>query len=234
MSGVLEGYEPKSVLLFFEKICSMPHGSGNTAMISDWIVAFAKERGLGFTQDIHGNVIIRKPASEGYENVPGMILQGHMDMVAVQTEKSPIDMEKDGLQLAVDGDFIYAKETSLGGDDGIAVAYMLAILDDETMAHPALEMVFTTDEEIGLQGISKMDVSSLKGKKLLNLDTEDEGILVAGCAGGKKAICSLPVTFTPVAGNCYKIQISGLLGGHSGMEIHKERGNANLLLARVL
>lgn len=231
---VLGNYEPRAVLQFFEQICRIPHGSGNTAAISDWVVSLAKERQLEYEQDPIGNIIIRKPASAGYEAEDTIILQGHMDMVAVKTADCPLNLEQDPLQLRVEGDLILADQTSLGGDDGIAIAYMLAVLADDSLAHPALECLFTTDEEVGLQGISKMDVSGLKGRKLLNMDTEDEGVLMAGCAGGVKTICRIPVEWEESKGCCYRLSIEGLNGGHSGMEIHKEYGNGNLLLGRVL
>lgn len=160
--GAFEQLEPKSVFEFFEKICSIPHGSGNVGQISDYLVSFAKERGLEHYQDAAKNVIIIKEASEGYENEEPLILQGHMDMVAVKTPGCDIDMKKDGLRIAVDGDWAYAEGTSLGGDDGIAVAYSLALLDSDTVKHPRLEVVITTEEETGMDGARAIDLSMLK------------------------------------------------------------------------
>lgn len=232
--GILQEYEPKVVLQYFEEICNIPHGSRNTERLSKEIVSLAEEQGLKNTRDHRGNIIVWKPATAGYEDQATIILQGHMDMVAVKTNNCPLDLAVDPLDVQVDGDNIYAKGTSLGGDDGIAVAYMLAVMTDDSIQHPPLELVFTTDEEIGLAGISEMDVSALQGRKLMNLDTEEEGVMIAGCAGGVKTVCHIPTEETWGQGKCFKITVNGLQGGHSGTEIHKERGNANLILARVL
>ncbi|MDD3277943.1 MAG: beta-Ala-His dipeptidase [Lachnospiraceae bacterium] len=233
-TGVLQGYEPQQVLTYFEQICSIPHGSGNTAQISNWIVRLAKEQKLSWEQDEFYNVIVRIPASKGYEALESYMIQGHMDMVAVKTKDCPLNLDTDSLELEVKDHIISAKGTSLGGDDGIAVAYMLTIMCDASIPHPALELVFTTDEEIGLKGISLMDVSSLQSQRLINLDTEDEGVLIAGCAGGIKNVCRIPIERRALKTPVYKVTVAGLSGGHSGMEIHKEKGNANLLMARVL
>ena len=191
--AVLETLKPERVFYYFEEICKIPHGSGNTRQISDYLVQFATERKLRFIQDEMGNVIIFKEASKGYENAPTVILQGHMDMVCEKTAESLHDFETEGLKLCVDGDDIYAENTTLGGDDGIAVAYELAVLEDETLAHPALEAVFTVDEEIGLLGAEGLDTSVLKGKYLINLDSEAEGYLWSGCAGGLRSYSELPM-----------------------------------------
>ena len=174
--SVLEGKKPENVLKFFEEIASIPHGSGNVEQISDYLVKFANDRGLKCRQDEKKNVIIWKGGTKGYENSKPVILQGHMDMVAVKTNDCDKDMTKDGLDLEVNGDYLSAKGTSLGGDDGIAVAYALAVLDSNDIAHPPIEAVFTVDEEIGLLGADFIDTSDLKGKELINLDSEDEGI----------------------------------------------------------
>ena len=181
---MLEHLQPKEVFTFFEEICQIPHGSGNTKQISDYLVKFAKERNLEYIQDELNNVILIKEATEGYEEEAPIIIQGHMDMVAVKEADCTIDMEKEGLQLAVSGDDVYAKGTSLGGDDGIAVAYALALLDSDTIAHPRLEVVITVDEEVGMDGALFIDLSMLKGKKLLNIDSEKQGELTVSCAGG--------------------------------------------------
>ena len=232
--GVLTGLQPERVFYYFEELAGIPHGSGNTRQISDWLTEFAREHHLEWEQDASGNVIIRKPASAGYENAPTVILQGHCDMVCEKTPGSAHDFARDGLKLGVDGDDIYAEETTLGGDDGIAVAYMMAILEDDTLAHPALEAVVTVDEEIGLLGAAAMDTSVLKGKMLLNLDSEEEGILTVSCAGGMTSVMELPVGRDEASGVWYQVEISGLQGGHSGAEIHKNRANANILMGRLL
>ena len=168
--GVLSALEPAKVFQYFEEICSIPHGSRNVEQISNYLVNFAKERGLKCRQDEKFNVVIWKDGSKGYENAEPVILQGHMDMVAVKTADCLKDMEKDGLDLEINGDLISAKGTSLGGDDGIAVAYSLAILDDPDMTHPPIEAIFTVDEEIGMLGAAYMDVSDIKGRLFLNMD----------------------------------------------------------------
>lgn len=232
--AVLENLKPERVFYYFEEICNIPHGSGNTKQISDYLVEFAKKKELRFIQDEMGNVVIFKEASKGYEESPTVILQGHVDMVCEKTATSQHDFEKDGLKLCVEGDEIYAKDTTLGGDDGIAVAYELAVLEDETLAHPAIEAVFTVDEEIGLLGAEGFDTSVLKGKYLINLDSEAEGYLWSGCAGGLRSYSELPVKRVEGTGLSCKITVDGLLGGHSGSEINKNRSNAILLLARFL
>lgn len=226
--------KPGKVFHYFEEICGIPHGSGNVDGISDYLVKFARDRGLYCVQDAWKNVIIVKEASSGYEEAAPVILQGHMDMVAVKKPGADIDMEKDGLRLAVDGDYLYAQDTSLGGDDGIAAAYALAILDSGEIAHPRLEVILTVDEEVGMDGARELDVSMLKGKRMLNLDSEEEGIILAGCAGGARVDWTLPVKRVKQEGAVFGISVQGLLGGHSGAEIDKERGNANCLMGRLL
>lgn len=232
--GVLSNLEPNSVFKFFEEICSIPHGSGNVDKISDYLVKFAKDRSLEYYQDELKNVIIIKEAAKGYEQEKPVIIQGHMDMVAVKTPDSGIDLEKDGLSLGVDGDYIYAEHTSLGGDDGIAVAYALALLDSDSLQHPRLEAILTVDEEVGLDGAKGIDLSMLKGKQLINIDSEEEGYLLTSCAGGCSLRCGIPFVREKREGILYEISMTGLLGGHSGIEIHKERGNANCLMGRLL
>lgn len=232
--GVLSNLEPNSVFKFFEEICSIPHGSGNVDQISDYLVKFAKDRSLEYYQDELKNVIIMKEAAKGYEQEKPVIIQGHMDMVAVKTPDSGIDLEKDGLSLGIDGDYIYAEHTSLGGDDGIAVAYALALLDSDSLQHPRLEAILTVDEEVGLDGAKGIDLSMLKGKQLINIDSEEEGFLLTSCAGGCSLKCGIPFVREKREGVLYEISMTGLLGGHSGIEIHKERGNANCLMGRLL
>lgn len=232
--GVLSGLEPQNVFYYFEEITKIPHGSGNIERISDYLVEFARERNLFYIQDAVKNVIIVKEATPGYEEEPAVILQGHMDMVAVKKPDCDIDMKTQGLKIGIDGDKICAEGTSLGGDDGIAVAYALALLDSDTIQHPRLEVVITVDEEVGMDGAREIDLSMLKGKRLLNLDSEEEGIFLTSCAGGARVRCSVPVTREACEGVTYEVTVGGLLGGHSGAEIHKERGNSNCLFGRFL
>lgn len=232
--GVLSALEPAKVFQFFEEICSIPHGSKNVEQISNYLVNFAKERGLKYRQDEKFNVVIWKDGSAGYENAEPVILQGHMDMVAVKTADCPKDLEKDGLDLEINGDLISAKGTSLGGDDGIAVAYSLAILDDPDMPHPPLEVIITTDEEIGMLGAAYMDVSDVKGRLFLNMDSEDEGIFTVSCAGGATVTCRFPYERENVTMDTLTVAIDGFSGGHSGVEIDKGRANANVVMGRLL
>ena len=231
---VLANLEPKSVLRFFEELCAIPHGSGNTAAASDWAVDFAKTRGLRYRRDEAGNVVIWKDASPGYEDHPAVMLQGHLDMVCVAEAGVDHDFTKDGLELVVDGDWIRARGTTLGGDDGIAVAMAMAVLDDDAIPHPPLEAVFTVDEEIGLLGATALDCSDLKSKYLLNIDSEAEGILTVGCAGGARCDLHIPLPAEAASGDVFTLSVSGLPGGHSGAEIHKNIPNANRVLARCL
>lgn len=226
--------EAKEVFRFFTEICAIPHGSGNVEKISDYLAAFAKERNLEYVQDETKNVIIIREAAPGYEAEEPLILQGHMDMVAVKKPGCTKDMVREGLDLETDGDWLYARDTSLGGDDGIAVAIMLAILDSEKIAHPRIEAVFTVDEETGMDGARAIDLSICRGKRMLNLDSEDEGIFLTSCAGGARLHGNLSVEKETMEGYQYHILVGGLLGGHSGGEIHKERGNSNCLAGRLL
>lgn len=234
MSEILKGLEPERVFHYFEEICAIPHGSGNEKAISDYCVAFAKSHDLWVRQDEANNVVIRKPASSGFENAPVVMLQGHMDMVCEKNGDVDFNFEKEGLKLRVDGDFVFAEGTTLGGDDGIAVAYAMAILEDDQLEHPELEVVITTDEEVGMKGAHVLDVSDLKASYLLNLDNESEGQILTSCAGGMKSRASLPIRFVDWEGLGGELKISGLKGGHSGAEIHCGRANANRLLGRFL
>ena len=231
---VLENLQPQRVFYYFEEIAKIPHGSGNTKQISDYLVSFAKEHGLEYYQDSLNNVIIIKEATNGYEEADAIIIQGHMDMVCEKESDCTIDFEKDGLELYVDGDFVRAKGTTLGGDDGIAVAYALALLESNELSHPRLEVVITVDEETGMNGAYGIDLSMLKGKKLLNIDSDEEGIFLTSCAGGTAVNATLPVKRIEQEGLAINLKVDGLFGGHSGAEIHKERGNADILMGRVL
>ncbi|MDE5819108.1 MAG: aminoacyl-histidine dipeptidase [Lachnospiraceae bacterium] len=232
--GVLTGLYPQRVFDYFEELTRIPRGSGNEKAVSDYLVSFAKEHDLFYVQDAANNVIIIKEASAGYEAEEPIIMQGHMDMVAVKDADCPLSLEHDALALAVEGDTIYARGTSLGGDDGIALAYALAVLEDETLSHPRLEAVFTTDEEVGMNGAAAIDLSVLKGRRLLNIDSEEEGILTVGCAGGVRVHSVIPVKRECCRGVLAHVRIHGLQGGHSGAEINKQRGNANCLMGRFL
>lgn len=232
--SILAHLEPANVFRFFEEICNIPHGSGNIDKISDYLVEFAKARNLEYYQDAIKNVIIIKEAAAGYENKEPIMLQGHMDMVAVKKPESTINMEIEGLRLKVDGDYVYAEDTSLGGDDGIAVAYELALLDADNISHPRIECIFTVDEEVGLNGAAAIDLSVCKAKRMLNLDSEEEGIFLTGCAGGMRVDCELPVKRELKDGALCEVHIGGLTGGHSGTEIHKGRANSNTLMGRFL
>lgn len=230
----LENCEPKRVFYYFEELCKIPHGSGNTKQISDYLVSFAKEHGLEYVQDEMNNVVIYKPATEGYEDAPAVILQGHMDMVCEKRPDVDHDFTKDPLNVSVKDGYVTANGTTLGGDDGIAVAYGLALLESTELAHPALEVLITVDEEIGLLGAEGFDCSALKGKRLINLDSEAEGSLWISCAGGLSGISTIPVQRVEAEGQKAAVKITGLMGGHSGAEIDKKRANANVLMGRFL
>lgn len=234
MENVLKGLEPKLVLHYFEELTKIPHGSRNTKAISDYCAAFARERKLFCRQDSFHNVLIRKKASAGYETHPGVIVQGHLDMVCEKEPDCDLDFEKDALRLRCDGNFIFAEGTTLGGDDGIAVAYALALLDDNSIPHPPLEVILTVDEEIGMLGAAAMDLSDVQGRRLLNIDSEDEGILTVSCAGGATSEIRLPICPEAAEGVGYTLRVCGLQGGHSGTEINAGRLNANVMLARLL
>ena len=230
----LQGLEPESVFRYFEEICAIPHGSRNTKAISDYLVSFAKAHGLRYRQDESNNVVIFAPGTCGLEDHESVILQGHMDMVCEKDAGCPLDTAVDGLDVTHDGCCIFAKGTTLGGDDGIAVAYALAILDDNTIAHPPLEVIITVDEEIGMLGAAAMDLADVKGRTMLNLDSEDEGIFTVSCAGGATCTVSLNAERKAVYGPCVRLSVEGLRGGHSGAEIHKNRANANKVMGDFL
>lgn len=225
---------PQRVFYYFEQIAAIPHGSRNTKAISDYLVNFAKEHNLVWYQDENNNVVIVKEASAGYEAAEPIIIQGHMDMVCEKEKGVDIDFEKDGLKLYIDGDFLKAEGTTLGGDDGIAVAYALALLDSQEIAHPKLEVVITVDEEIGMLGADAIDLSMLTGHTMLNIDSDVEGSFLTGCAGGMAVNVTLPIKRVMQSGEKVALTITGLEGGHSGSEIDKEHGNANILMGRLL
>lgn len=231
---ILENLEPQDVFYYFEEICKIPHGSGNTGQISDYLKAFANEHGLYCRQDELNNIIMIKEASKGYKDHEPVLLQGHMDMVAVKDADCTIDMTKDGLQLEILGDRLTAKGTSLGGDDGIAVAFALALLAGEEYRHPRIELILTVDEEVGMEGATGLTVDDLTAKRMINLDQEEEKIFITGCAGGARIDIRKKTETEQVEGVLCKLIISGLQGGHSGQEINKERGNAICLMGRLL
>lgn len=232
--AILTGLQPSGVFEMFEQLCGIPHGSRNTKAISDFCVRFAQEHGLDYRQDDSNNVILFAPATPGMEQAQPVMLQGHLDMVCEKEADFPLDLQKEGLNLRTDGEWIWAEGTTLGGDDGIAVAYALAILADPTIPHPPLEVVLTTDEEIGMLGAAAIDLSEAKARRVLNIDSEEEGVLLAGCAGGATVCCHIPLMWTLKKGLRATVQITGLRGGHSGMEIQKGRANANKLMGRFL
>jgi len=230
----LAGLQPEAVFRYFEEICAIPHGSYNTKLISDYLVNFAKTNNLRYIQDDLNNVILFGDATEGYEDHEPVILQGHMDMVCEKDADCPIDMEREGLDVTHDGNYVFAKGTTLGGDNGIAVAYAMALLADKTIPHPALEVIITVDEETGMEGAAGIDLSMLKGRRMLNLDSEEEGIFTVSCAGGVRTQISLPVQRRAVYGPCVRLTVEGLRGGHSGVEIHKPLANANKVMGEFL
>ena len=215
--AVLEGIEPTRVFHFFEEICGIPHGSGNIEQISNYLKKFATDRGLYCIQDEVKNIIIIKEATPGYEKEEPFILQGHMDMVTVKTPDCNIDMQKEPLRLKREGNTVYAQGTSLGGDDGIAVAYSLALLDAEDIEHPRLEVVLTVDEETGMDGAMAIDLSLLQGRRMLNLDSEEEGILLTSCAGGNRVTFHYETRFVETEGVRLTLTVDGLQGAPDGM-----------------
>lgn len=232
--SVFKDLQPFGVLKQFEALCRIPHGSGHTKAVSDHCMKFAEELGLEAWQDEANNVVIVKEASRGYEDAPTVILQGHLDMVLEKTAECTKDLLTEGLDLRTDGAFVWAEGTTLGGDNGIAVAMALAVLEDDTIVHPRLEVVLTTDEEIGMLGAVALDCNCLQGRKMLNLDSEMEGVFTVSCAGGVRAGCVIPVDRMAFSGTLCTLEVSGLQGGHSGIEIHKGRANANVLMTRLL
>lgn len=232
--GVLTNLKPEKVFYYFEELCKIPHGSYNTKAISDYCLAFAKERDLPATQDAANNIVIKKPGTAGYEAAEPVILQGHLDMVCEKTPGSTHDFTKNGIDLVIEDGYVKAKDTSLGGDDCIAVAMVLAILDSSDIPHPPIEAVFTTEEEVSMEGADALDLSQLVGTRLINIDSEDEGVFTVGCAGGYRFDTRIPAEWTEAKGAGLSVRIHGLLGGHSGQLIHLQRGNAHVLMGRLL
>lgn len=232
----IENVKFDRIFYHFEQISKIPRGSGNEKAISDYLLDFGKSLGLECIQDAALNIIIKKPASIGYENAPAVIIQGHMDMVCEKNSDKEHDFEKDPINLVVKGDYIYADRTTLGADDGIAVAYAMTLLEDNTIEHPAIEVLLTTDEEAGMSGAMALQPHYINGKIVLNLDSEEEGKLLVSCAGGIRTKSILPIEWIDKKNDtiAYNLVIRGLKGGHSGMEIHLGRGNSNKLMGRLL
>ena len=231
---ILKNLKPERVFYYFEEISKIPRGSGNMFAISEYCVEFAKNHNLSYRKDEYDNVIIKKPATKGRENDTGVVIQGHLDMVCEKISSIEHDFINDGIELMIDGDYVTANGTTLGADDGIAVAMAMAILEDNSISHPNLEVIFTTDEEIGLCGAKAIDLSDIQGKYVLNLDCDMDGIAFAGCAGGITVNTEFEYTGMLITAPALEIIVKGLKGGHSGAEIDKERANANIILGRVL
>lgn len=231
---ILDHLEPRAPFRFFEEICAIPHGSGNTGALSDYVVRFAAARGLEHHRDALGNVIVVAPAAPGYGSAPPVIVQGHLDMVCARAPGCEKDMTREGPELFVEGDAVGARGTSLGGDDGVAVAMALALLDDPSLPRPRLEAVFTVGEEVGMDGARALDVSPLRGRTMLNLDSEEEGVFTVACAGGVRAGLRRETARETRTARLLRLGVEGLLGGHSGTEIHRGRANADILMGRLL
>ena len=231
--GVLSGLEPKAVFGFFEALCALPHSSHHTGAVSEYLVAFAQERGLRYRWDEADNVVIWKDAAPGYENAPTVMLQGHKDML-VEKERDSTRNPEQGLDLFVAGDEIGARGTTMGVDDGIGIAMMLAALDDDELLHGPMECVFTSDKETGMQGVRTLDVSDLHAKYMINLDSLEERVLTVSCSGATRVVSTLPVGRAPFDGRVCALMVDGFVGGHSGEDIHRGRANANRLLGRAL
>nr|WP_314780324.1 aminoacyl-histidine dipeptidase [uncultured Treponema sp.] len=230
----LQNTEPKEVFKWFYEISQVPRGSGNERAISDFLVKFAKDRNLEVHQDKAMNVIIKKPGTAGYEKAPTVIIQGHMDMVCEKEASSNHDFLKDPIKFVVKGEMLYAEKTTLGGDDGIAVAYALTVLDSKDIPHPPLEVLITTEEETGMGGAMALTDEHLQGTRLLNIDSEEEGVFLVSCAGGANIHVFFDIKKEAAKGKFLKITVGGLLGGHSGIEINKQRANSIKLLGRIL
>ncbi|ERJ13174.1 aminoacyl-histidine dipeptidase [Haloplasma contractile] len=236
MEEILKGLKPESVFKHFETLTRIPRGSGNEKEVSDYLVQFAKDRNLEVIQDESLNVIIKKPGTKGYESSKRVILQGHMDIVCVKRDDLEFDFLRDPIPIVVEDDYIKTRGTTLGADNGIAVAMGMAILDSNVLEHPPLTVLITIEEETGMIGVKNLEEGSVEGDILINIDSEEEGVLLASCAGGVRNIVSLPIEYKESRSDVktYEVMISGLLGGHSGMEINKKRASAIKLMGRLL
>ena len=234
MNYLIQNRKPASVFRFFEELCAIPHPSYHEERVADYLCAFAAQRGLECYRDDLHNVLIKKPATSDKKDAAPLLFQGHTDMVCVKTASSAHDFMRDGLSLYLDGDFLRAKDTTLGADDGIAVAMMLALLDGELSSHPALECLFTAAEEVGLDGAQGFDYSRISARRMINMDSEDLGIVTAGCAGGLRSTLTKQCARVPFTGECLTVSLQGLFGGHSGVDVCSGRANANKLMGRLL
>ena len=232
--GVLSGLEPQAVFGFFESLCAIPRGSHHTGAVSVYLETFARQRGLRCRRDELNNVIVWKDAAPGYEDAPVVMLQGHMDMLIEKERECPRNTDQEGLDIFVEGDEIGAHGTTLGADDGIGVAMMLAVLDDDRVLHGPLECVFTADEEVGMQGVRGLNVSDLKARFMINLDSLEERVFTVSCAGSTRVVSTLPMGRVPFEGTVCALMVDGFIGGHSGEDIHRGRANANRLMGRAL
>lgn len=234
MKTVIQGRKPESVFRFFEEICAIPHPSHHEEKIAAYLVDFAVSRGLEYYTDELHNVLMKVPATKGREGEAPILFQGHTDMVCEKNGDVVHDFFKDPLELFTDGDLLGARGTTLGGDDGIAVAMMLALLDGEIPSHPAMECLFTVAEETGMNGAEGFDYSKISARRMVNMDSEELGVITAGCAGGIRTDLTLTAKVEPFAGEALRISVTGLMGGHSGENINSGRANANKLMGRVL
>ena len=236
MNEEMLNLKPSKVFYYFNEITKIPRPSKREEKMSLWLEETGKKMGLETKRDKVGNVLISKPATPGKENVTPVVLQAHMDMVCEKNNDKVFDFDKDAIETYIDGEWLKAKGTTLGADDGIGVAIALAILDDKELEHGPIEALFTIDEETGLTGAAAVEAGFMKGKMLLNLDSEDEGQFFIGCAGGKDTVATLPCEYEPVEEGFefFKVEVKGLQGGHSGDDINKGRGNAVKLIARIL
>lgn len=237
MADILSSLEPKQLFHHFEELTRIPRGSGNEKAVSDYLKKFGEDLGLDTIQEDCLNIIIKKPGTEGYENGPRVILQGHMDMVCAKDEHMEFDFEKDEIPIVIDGDMIKTKGTTLGADNGIAVAMAMTLLESKDIPHPPITALFTVSEETSMGGAEKLESEHIEGDILINVDSEEEGIMTTSCAGGVDNILKLPIMLDDKdskSNKGYKVSIRGLLGGHSGIEINKNRGNAIILMGRLL
>lgn len=234
MLAKLEALDYKKVFYYFSELAAIPHGSGNVSGLANYLEQFAKEHNVRYIRDSADNIIFYMDATPGYEKYPTMILQGHMDMVCEKEAGVLHDFLREGIRLQTDGEWLFADRTTLGGDDGIAVAYCLALLSDDTLKHPALELVITTEEETGMDGAKALDAAAISGEYMINLDSEEEHVVLCGCAGGMRVTGKLPVEYVVTGGRAVGVRLRGLQGGHSGVDIDKNRTNAVLFLSRYL
>ena len=222
------------VIHYFKEICKIPHGSGETEKMAEYCVEFAKAHGHRYIYDDAGNVIIYAKGTCGLENREPVVLQGHLDMVCEKTAECTKDMSAEGIDVYEENGYLTADGTTLGGDDGIAMAYIFALLETEDIPHPPVEALITKDEETGMYGAKGLKGENISAKRIINIDSEEEGILTVSCAGGARIQCRLKGERSAASGKAFRVKVSGLKGGHSGIEIHKHRTNAAVLLARVL